>query len=855
MPSSREKIINELSAVSYVGGREASAALPAVESLGTKAIERYLETGRDLFLHDREVGKHFFHGTAALMEAFGGLDPWLSQARSFLSQRGSGPVAEGYFDQAAIIRRRWGLDAEMAWFDTGAQWLWVAHTESAAAYFHMPAEELFGSWGAAGLQTLLKPAEMLLQRRMGLRAYLKGAITLYDRCGVDGLNQWVMGGIDVLNANRRRGEAWFRLESDESRQFMQSMLSGFHLGPHERFFSMLLQAWIGVHLPIEPLDHAESHHTFLETDGNIVYTPPVMTSRESAILSLYHISAHLLFHTYNTQDLYRIAQELGKTYLPLDAQGRVVWETLFDTYGDNRWTFQRLFDIFEDVRVDVALGQRMPGYIARLTKLAQTTNPPEGSAVAYWQFALQLYEKLPHADLFHEFSALTRGDSTVVDSFHLALQYFASSTMPSLTWVDYLTSYLPAHSPNMIRPVFMFGQKVGNANQNSQQINQDGRMPPFSDMKTVDRERSDTPMEIEKRNSSTITPPKRRKPDSMDLKKQRRVGAPPARGGKSSGGGLSQPALIDKEELHENIVDGGILYPEWDYKTGRYKAGWAHVYERPLQEKDAMKATHIAATYHGALLRLKRALQTQKASRMAPIRRQSQGDELDLDATVQFIVERRAGRTPKADVYQRRSPIRRDMSVLLLADLSTSIMVNINDTDIRVVDHLRAALLLFGDALLEVGDAFAMYGFASKCRDEVLLYPIKRFGDTFDNECRATIGGLSGRLATRMGAAIRHSTSVFQKNAAQRRLLLILTDGRPADYDDGGDERYLFEDTHKAVKEAQEQGIHTFCISIDPNGGKYLSGIFGPGRYIVLKNVNSLPQKIPEIYLHLRRDN
>ncbi len=854
MPSSREKIINELSAVSYVGGREASAALPAVESLGTKAVERYLETGRDLFLHDREVGKHFFHGTAALMEAFGGLDPWLSQARIFLSQRGSGPAAEGYFDQASTIRRRWGLDAEAAWFGIGAQWL-GAHTESAAAYFHMPAEELFGSWGAAGLQTLLKPAEMLLQKRMGLRAYLKGAITMYERCGLDGLNQWVMGGIDVLNANRRRGEAWFRLESDESRQFMQSVLPGFHLGHHERFFSMMLQAWTGLHLPIERLEWPDSHHNFVETDGKAVYIPPVMASREKAILSFYHIGAHLSFDSYNEQGLRLIAQELGQTTLAQDAQGRIVWTTLFDRYGDNRWKFQRIFDIFEDVRVDVALDQRMPGYIARLQKLSQTTTPPEGSALAYWQLALQLSEKQPDANSFYGFSALMRGDSTIVDSFHLALKYYASSNMPSLTWIDYLTSYLPAHSPNMIRPVYMFGQKVSDTNHNTLQINQDGSFSRFSDMKTVDRERSDTPMEIERQNSSMITPRKRPKQDSKGLKIQRRVGTPPARGGRSSGGGLPQPAQINEDGLHENIVDGGILYPEWDYKTCRYKAGWAHVYERPLREKDAMQATRIAANYYGALLRLKRALQAQKPSRMAPIRRQSQGNELDLDATVQFIVERRAGRTPKADVYQLRRPIRRDMSVLLLADLSTSIMANINDSEIRIVDRLRAALLLFGEALLEVGDAFAMYGFASKYRDEVLLYPMKRFGDTFDDECRATIGGLSGRLATRMGAAIRHSTWVLQKHAAQRQLLLILTDGRPADYDDGGDERYLLEDTHKAVKEAQEQGVHAFCISIDPDGGEYLSAIFGPGHYIVLKNINSLPQKIPEIYLHLRRGN
>ncbi|WP_215861403.1 nitric oxide reductase activation protein NorD [Acidithiobacillus ferriphilus] len=854
MPSSREKIINELSAVSYVGGREASAALPAVESLGPKAVERYLETGRDLFLHDREVGKHFFHSTAALVTAFGGLDPWLSQARVFLFQRSSGPAAEGYFDQAATIHRRWGLDAEEAWFDIGAQWL-GAHMESAAAYFHMPAEELFGSWGVAGLQTLLKPAEMLLQKRMGLRAYLKGAIMIYERCGLDGLNQWVMGGIDVLNANRRRGEAWFRLESEESRQFMQSVLPGFQPGHHERFLSMILQAWTGLQMPVERLGWPDSHYNFVETDGKVVYIPSVMTSREEAILAFCHIGAHLSFDSYNEQDLRLIAQELGQTYLAQDAQGRIIWAALFDGYDDNRWKFQRIFDICEDFRVDVALDKRMPGYIARLQKLSQTITPPEGRSLVYWQLALQLIEKRPAADSFNEFSALMHSDSTVVDSFHLALKYYASSNMPPLTWIDYLNSYLPAHSPNMVRPVYMLGQKASDTTYNSLQINQDSNFLRFSDTKTIDRERSDTLMEIERQNSSVIIPRKRPKQDSKGLKTQRRVGSPPARGGRSSGGGLPQPDQIDEVGHHENVVDGGIVYPEWDYKTCRYKAGWAHVYERPLREKDSIQATRIAANYHGVLLRLKRALQAQKPSRMAPIRRQSQGDELDLDATVQFIVERHAGRTPKTDIYQLRRPIRRDMSVLLLADLSTSIMANINDSEIRIVDHLRAALLLFGEALLEVGDAFAMYGFASKYRDEVLLYPMKRFGDTFDNECRATIGGLSGRLATRMGAAIRHSAWVLQKNRAQRQLLLILTDGRPADYDDGGDDRYLLEDTHRAVKETQEQGIHPFCISIDPNGGEYLPAIFGAGHYLVLKNINSLPQKIPEIYLRLRRGN
>jgi nitric oxide reductase activation protein len=250
--------------------------------------------------------------------------------------------------------------------------------------------------------------------------------------------------------------------------------------------------------------------------------------------------------------------------------------------------------------------------------------------------------------------------------------------------------------------------------------------------------------------------------------------------------------------------------------------------------------------------RLKKALQAQKPTRMSPLRRQKEGEEPDIDAAVQFVVERRAGQSPKANIYRQRRPLQRDTAVLLLADLSTSIMAEAADSGVRVVDRLRAAMLLFGEALVEVGDPFALYGFASKYHQEVLVYPIKRFDERFDGRARAVLGGLSGRLATRMGAAIRHSTRQLLRSPGQRRLLLILSDGRPADYDDGGDPRYLQEDTRMAVREAREQGVHAFCISLDPRGGEYLPLVFGPGHYLVLPQIDHLPQRLPEIYLRLR---
>ena len=115
------------------------------------------------------------------------------------------------------------------------------------------------------------------------------------------------------------------------------------------------------------------------------------------------------------------------------------------------------------------------------------------------------------------------------------------------------------------------------------------------------------------------------------------------------------------------------------------------------------------------------------------------------------------------------------------------------------------------------------------------------------------IGGMSGRLATRMGAAIRHATKHFERVESRRRLLLLLSDGRPEDYDDGGDRRYLHEDTRMAVKEAVAKGVHPFCITVDTMANQYLPQIFGVGHYLVLDQINSLPNKLPEIYLRLRR--
>jgi len=296
-----------------------------------------------------------------------------------------------------------------------------------------------------------------------------------------------------------------------------------------------------------------------------------------------------------------------------------------------------------------------------------------------------------------------------------------------------------------------------------------------------------------------------------------------------------------------------VPYPEWDYREARYKRNWSWVQEKRLAESNMAETSRLMNQYSNALKRLKKAIQSQKPTRMAPQLRQLDGDDMDLNAVVSYVAEKVAGHSPTADIYKRRELRQREVAVTLLADMSTSIMQHLPEGGGRLVDRVRAGVLLFAESLEEVGDSYSIAGFCSKYRDNVSYYMIKDFDEPFSQDVRSQIGGMSGRLATRMGAAIRHATASFEGIESRRRLLLILSDGRPEDYDDGGDRRYLHEDTRMAVKEAVSKGVHPFCITVDTMANQYLPQIFGKGHYLVLDHINSLPNKLPEIYFRLRR--
>jgi hypothetical protein len=831
IPAAIQRLLADLAETSYVAHREVRQALPAIARHGEEALLEWLRACKLLFLYDREAGKAFIRGSPAVEEAAEEVLPWVRQAMVFTRWAGAAKALEGFMRELPDAYGLLGHDGEPRWAELGQAWC-GRDRESGLAYFQTPVRTLAGRERLRGLEQVLQPAEQLfVTRRLTLATLLPGALKVRNLFGADAILPWAQRGADILQSGRARGEAYFRLESEESLTLLKEQLPGYLAADHQRLLAMLAAAWFGERLEMKEGDWSpEQGRAFVETDGSSLFLPVVFGSREEAILSVLHVAGHLAFGSYSRGRIADLFREAG---LPPPPPGGVALGAVAAGFGEARHRFQLLFDLAEDLRVDCAIGRLVPNHLRRLLALAEARPSPPGAARPYFELARDSVRGAVtgksgagSASLLGLLSPLRAPGATLTDAWCAALALDREGDFPLIGEGEARAAYLPGRSPNAARPVAPQEEEPAAGN------GQGERAPGAG---TVGKED-----QVAESGAGEDAP----QPAAGD--------AGPCSAG-DAGRGIPQPVRAAGGQGARQAEERGLPYPEWDYRDRRYKRNWVWVQERRLEESNLSEAERLHARYADALARLQRAILAQKPTRLAPRPRQFEGDEIDLDAAIAYVAEKRAGMAPPARVYRQRRVQSRETSVTLLADLSTSVMQQLPDGEGRVVDRIRAGILLFAESMEMVGDAYCIAGFCSKYRDNVNYYAIKDFDQPLSAEVKGVIGGLSGRLATRMGAAIRHALARFADAPSRRRLLLILSDGRPEDYDDGGDLRYLHEDTRIAVKEAVDQGVHPFCITVDPAGCEYLPRIFGQGHYLVLDQINSLPKKLPEIYLRLRR--
>jgi nitric oxide reductase NorD protein len=296
----------------------------------------------------------------------------------------------------------------------------------------------------------------------------------------------------------------------------------------------------------------------------------------------------------------------------------------------------------------------------------------------------------------------------------------------------------------------------------------------------------------------------------------------------------------------DQVLNNGILLPEWDWKKGTLLPNHCRIVEMQARNVEAQELPEgLRATAN----KLKNQFQHLTPVRTW-LRHQIDGQELDLESYLRFTAERRAGLAVDGEhFYRDLRQGKRDMACLLLADLSLSTDSWVSDQQ-RVIDVIRDSLWLFAESLDAVGDAFSMLGFSSRRRDPIRIHLLKRFEESYNAEVRGRIGQVKPGYYTRLGAGIRYAAQKLSRQPAARQLLLILTDGKPNDLDQY-EGRYGIEDTRQAILEARQLGLQPFCVTIDRKGNEYLPHLFGKNGFIVIRNPLQMPKYLPRLYVQM----
>ncbi|WP_278921905.1 nitric oxide reductase activation protein NorD [Pseudophaeobacter profundi] len=302
--------------------------------------------------------------------------------------------------------------------------------------------------------------------------------------------------------------------------------------------------------------------------------------------------------------------------------------------------------------------------------------------------------------------------------------------------------------------------------------------------------------------------------------------------------------LSPQDAEHERLADR-YTYPEWNHRLGQHMPDHTRVLE--VEAEPAMDFSPDA--------RLVARVQRQFAPLMPKrvmLPRQLDGDDLDLDAVVQSRVDLSMGQQGSDRVWQDSRPMARDLSVAVLMDCSRSTEATVGDRP--VIDTARESLAALAAGIATAGDRLGIWGFSSLRRDRVFLTRAKTFEQPMDQKVTARIGGFKPGHYTRLGTAIRHASAQLAEEGSARRLLLVLTDGKPNDLDHY-EGIHGIEDSRMAVREARALGHAVHAVVIDADGQDWFARIFGRAGFTLLPDPARLPSALPEIYQSLTMEH
>ena len=500
-------------------------------------------------------------------------------------------------------------------------------------------------------------------------------------------------------------------------------------------------------------------------------------------------------------------------------------------FGEDNIVAQSLFHLLESVRALSLLNRELPGLmresrplIASLTGMADAAHP------LFWiQAGLADLTWHPPAD-----NALTRTTHTVLRALADApspADADAADTSPSpvlAACADVLPLLARRHPgcPSLA-PLFFQGELPWRAPASARRSARERLTLRFL------RDLSDQPES-----------PSPHRQDAPDLRETRRfpaasdapAGSEQADAASAATAAPARPTARNRAEERETSL---FRYDEWDFRRKGFLRGWCAVREREVTAGSEEVLARSFERQQGRARELRRRFEL-LAGAPRLVRRQPEGEDIDLDALTEALADVRAGRAADSRVFVRSLKRERDIAALFLVDMSRS-------TEGWVAEVIRDSLLLLCEALAALKDRFGIYGFSGRTRANCEIFPAKRLDEPMNAAARRRIAGLRPQGYTRMAPAIRHLTRLLAQVEARTRLLFLLTDGKPEDLDDYNGP-YAIEDTRHALIEARAAGLHPFCITVDRHGREYMAHMCGQYGHICIDSARLLPARLPAIY-------
>jgi len=771
--------------------------------------------------------------------------------------------------------------------------------------------------------------------------FLKNCPTLVARVGMSGLERWLEEGKRVLQRREEAGETYFRLESSKSEAILERLSSRVELDQVREVLRMYFRALTGMNAQIlstKSLKDKEIGWASVEkpsTEGTGVYLPPFIERYDTKgenfgwyKVMVTHQAGHLEFGSFDFS-FDREARLFPNLRCEFGGQERssvTDMERFFDLFPDRRLAAD-IFTAVEDSRVDYRLKREYAGIrdtYERVQLEALGQRPPlyslpmrEAFIEVLVQMSLQeLREVVFPAEMASQLRAAARIGSkvkapqaTVEDSAEATIRLYAlisaiANEMYPQGWQTIDLNQPPQALDEL--KLSLAGAGHGQAPEGNELSYKSPQGVEFrGDFKP---ELVQLLMKLRRDYAQKDTPPSPPSPEAlMELvEKSAEIEiANLSTGDLSSSIGLFISNLLDEAikplpatsdqkgkgkretKLEERPLaeeERTFLYDEWDFRARDYKPKWCRVHEKALAEGSTDFFENTLKGHARLAGQIKRQFEMLVPELFRKIKRLHSGDDFDLDAVIESMVEKKAGVTPSEKIYWKRNKVERDVAVVFLLDMSASTSEAAEEAkwapdpwdtyrDLRghiswlgvqqelagrksrqIIDVEKESLVLLIGALETIGDRYGIYGFSGYGRDNVEFFVIKDIEEDLSPAAKKRIDKVAPLHATRMGPAIRHATSKLEAQETKTKMLILISDGRPQDHGYGRDSTekdYAIHDTHMALLEAKRKGITPFCLTVDKAGQDYLRKMCPDIGYEVVWDIESLPKRLPTLYRRL----